>query len=105
MMPTLYMICWSFIIVAAFSAWRLQTWSQRILVTAVTLLVLFMSQSLFFSLTTSAGLNPSDALLSPEQFLQSGPFGWLALLIMPCGWLGPFVGFNLIQRFQGDSFQ
>ena len=104
-MPTLYMICWSFIIVAAFSAWRLQTWSQRILVTAVTLLVLFMSQSLFFSLTTSAGLNPSDALLSPEQFLQSGPFGWLALLIMPCGWLGPFVGFNLIQRFQGDSFQ
>jgi hypothetical protein len=97
-MPTLYMICWSIVIVAAFSVWRLQTWNQRMLVTAVTLLVLLVSQSLFFSLTTSAGLNPSDALLAPERFVQSGPFGWLALLVMPCGWLGPFVGFNLIQR-------
>lgn len=97
-MPTLYMIFWSFIIVAAFSAWRLQTWNQRLVVTVVTLLVLLVSQSLFVSLVTSAGLNPSDALLAPERFLQSGPFGWLALLVMPCGWLGPFVGFNLIQR-------
>lgn len=104
-MPTLYMIIWSFIIVAAFSAWRLQTWNQRVWVTAVTLLVLFMSQSLFLSLATSAGLNPSDALLASEQFLQSGPFGWLALLVMPCGWLGPFVGFNLIQRFQGENYR
>ena len=104
-MPTLYMICWSFMIVAAFSFWRLQTWNQRILVTAVTLLVLFMSQSLFVSLAASAGLNPGDVLLAPERFLQSGPFGWLALLVMPCGWLGPFVGFNLIQRFQGETYQ
>ncbi|VAW43434.1 hypothetical protein MNBD_CHLOROFLEXI01-2275, partial [hydrothermal vent metagenome] len=43
--------------------------------------------------------------LAPERFLQSGPFGWLALLVMPCGWLGPFVGFNLIQRFQGIGDQ
>ena len=97
-MPTLYMIFWSIIIVAAFSAWRLQTWNQRLVVTVVTLLVLLVSQSLFLSLASSAGLNPSDALLAPERFLQSGPFGWLALLVMPCGWLGPFVGFNLIQR-------
>ncbi|MEZ4593918.1 MAG: hypothetical protein R3D55_22660 [Chloroflexota bacterium] len=97
-MPTLYMIFWSIIIVAAFSVWRLQTWNQRLVVTVVTLLVLLVSQSLFLSLATSAGLNPSDALLAPERFLQSGPFGWLALLVMPCGWLGPFVGFNLIQR-------
>ena len=103
-MPTLYMICWSFIIIAAFSVWRLQTWNQRVLVTAVTLLVLLLSQSLFVSLATSAGLNPADALLAPEQFLQNGPFGWLALLVMPCGWLGPFVGFNLIQRFQGERY-
>lgn len=104
-MPTLYMICWSIIIVAAFSLWRLQTWNQRVLVAAVTLLVLLLSQSLFVTLATSAGLNPGDALLAPERFLQSGPFGWLALLVMPCGWLGPFVGFNLIQRMQGESFR
>lgn len=104
-MPTLYMIGWSIIIVAAFSVWRLQTWNQRLLVTAVTVLVLLLSQSLFLSLAASVGLNPSDALLAPERFLQSGLFGWLALLVMPCGWLGPFVGFNLIQRFQGESFQ
>jgi len=104
-MPTLYMIFWSIIIVIAFSVWRLQTWNQRLLVTAVTVLVLLLSQFLFLSLAASAGLNPSDALLAPERFLQGGPFGWLALLVMPCGWLGPFVGFNLIQRFQGGSFQ
>ena len=102
-MPTVYMICWSIIIVTAFSVWRLQNWNQRLLVTAVTLLVLFVSQSLFVSLATSAGLNPSDALLAPERFLRSGPFGWVALLVMPCGWLGPFVGFNLIQRLSPDS--
>ncbi|WP_420629482.1 hypothetical protein [Candidatus Leptofilum sp.] len=97
-MPTLYMIFWSIIIVAAFSVWRLRNWNQRLVVTVVTLLVLLLSQSLFVSLAASAGLNPSDALLAPERFLQRGPFGWLALLVMPCGWLGPFVGFNLIQR-------
>ena len=97
-MTTLYMIFWSIIIVAAFSVWRLRNWNQRLVVTVVTLLVLLVSQSLFVSLATSAGLNPSDALLAPERFLQNGPFGWLALLVMPCGWLGPFVGFNLIQR-------
>jgi hypothetical protein len=104
MMPTLYMFGWSVIIVAAFSVWRLQTWNQRLLVTAVTILVLLLSQSLFLSLATSAGLSPSDALLAPERFLQSGPFGWLALLVMPFGWLGPFVGFNLIQRFQIERY-
>ena len=97
-MPTLYMICWSIIMVAAFSVWRLQTWNQRLIVTAVTLLVLELSQSLFASLEASSGLNRSDALLAPERFLQNGPFGWLALLVMPCGWLGPFIGFNLVQR-------
>ena len=97
-MPTLYMIFWSIIIVAAFSVWRLRNWNQRLVVTVVTLLVLLLSQSLFVSLATSAGLNPSDALLAPERFMQGGPIGWLALLVMPCGWLGPFVGFNLIQR-------
>ena len=104
-MPTLYMIGWSIIIVAAFSVWRLETWNQRLLVTAVTVLVLLLSQSLFLSLTTSAGLNPGDALLAPERFLQSGPFGWLALLVMPFGWLGPFVGFSLIRRSQEESYQ
>lgn len=102
-MPTLYMICWSIIIVAAFSVWRLETWNHRLLVTAVTLVVLLVSQSLFVSLATSAGLNPGDVLLAPERFLQGGPFGWLALLVMPCGWLGPFVGFNLIQRLSADE--
>jgi hypothetical protein len=25
--------------------------------------------------------------------------GWLALLVMPCGWLGPMVGLHLVERW------
>jgi hypothetical protein len=99
-MPILYMTFWSIIMVIAMSVWRLHNWHQRAIVALVTLLVLILSQSLFVQLAITAGVDPSDALLAPERFLRSGPPGWLALLVMPCGWLGPFIGFNLIQRWQ-----
>jgi hypothetical protein len=38
------------------------------------------------------------ALQNPFAFLRGGLFGWLALVVMPCGWLGPIIGLNLIQR-------
>ena len=99
-MPILYMTFWSLVMILGLSIWRLPYWRERFTVTLITLLVLLITQTLFLQLTLSAGVDASDALLAPHRFLQSGPVAWLALLIMPCGWLGPFIGVNMVERLQ-----
>ena len=98
-MPVLYMILWSLVMIGGLSIWRLHDWRERTAVTVITFLVLLTTQSLFLQLTSAAGVDASDALLAPQHYLQSGPIGWMALLIMPCGWLGPFIGMNMIERW------
>jgi hypothetical protein len=44
------------------------------------------------------------ALMDPGAFVMSGPYGWLALLVMPCGWLGPILGLNLVERWQDGNW-
>ena len=99
-MPSMYMTFWTLMMVLVIGLWRLQEWRQRAFIMVVTLLILFISQTLFVQLAISAGLNPSDVFLAPERFLYTGPAGWLALLVMPIGWLGPFLGVNLLHRMQ-----
>lgn len=97
-MPTQYMLFWSVVMILAVGSWRLRQWSDVIFLGLVTLIVLFVSRTLFIHLTIAANLDPSMILQSPFIFLRAGPYGWLALLVMPCGWLGPIVGMNLVQR-------
>lgn len=99
-MPVFYMALWSMVIILAVGVWRLHSWRHVVGMTLVTLLVLLFSQSLFVQLSVSAGLDPSMALANPGLFLASGPYGWFALLVMPCGWLGPVLGLNLVTRWQ-----
>jgi hypothetical protein len=99
-MPFLYMTVWSLAMIVGLSLWRLHSWGERAAVTLITFLVLLVSQSLFMQFTFTAGLDARDALLAPQLYLQSGPVGWMALLIMPCGWLGPFIGLNMVERLQ-----
>ena len=99
-MPILYMLVWSLVMIIGLSIWRLQDWGERATVTLITFLVLLVTQSLFIQLTAAAGVNASDALLAPQRYVASGPVGWMALLVMPCGWLGPFIGMNLVERAQ-----
>lgn len=96
-MPTLYMTLWSSIIIVSVGAWRLRSWGKIFIVALVTALVLLISQSLFIQLALAAGVDPGVALSEPAAFLNKGPLGWLALLIMPCGWLGPIIGLNLVR--------
>ncbi len=98
-MPTFYMIFWSIMMIFALGIWRLRHWGQMLVVAGITALVLILSQSLFIQLSLSAGVDPSLVFISPTDFLLGGPLAWLALLVMPCGWLGPFIGFNLVQRW------
>ena len=102
-MPTLYMTFWCAVLIMAMGLWRLRSWGQIMVVTVITAFVLLLSQSLFIQLAVSASLEPSDALLVPERFLRAGPSGWLALLVMPCGWLGPIIGLSLVERRKYDE--
>lgn len=99
-MPIFYMTFWSIIVIFAVGIWRLRSWLGVLAVCLITVLVLMLTQSLFIQLTISAGLDPSMALVDPGAFLRRGPVGWLALMIMPCGWLGPVLGLNLVERWQ-----
>lgn len=100
-MPTLYMTLWSIVFIGAL-AWRLGSWGKLIGVMVVTAVVLIFSQALFMQLTINAGLDPSTVLINPAAFLNAGPLGWLALLVRPCGWLGPILGLNLVERWPGE---
>jgi len=96
-MPTQYMLFWSVIMILAIAVWHLRHWSDIIFIMFVTVFVLFISQTLFINLSLAANLDPSLALQDPFSFLRGGLYGWLALLVMPCGWLGPIIGLNLVQ--------
>ena len=97
-MPTQYMLFWSIVMILAIGMWRLRQWSDILFVALVTAIVLFISHTLFLNLSLAANLDPTLALQNPLAFLQGGLYGWLALLVMPCGWLGPIIGLNLVQR-------
>ena len=99
-MPTLYMTSWSVVMIGLLHLTRLRSWRDAITVLLITGLVLMISQALFLQFAMSANLDASMALLEPSQFITAGPYGWLALLVMPCGWLGPVIGINLVQRWR-----
>lgn len=100
-MLTLYMGLWSLIIIGALSLWRVRRPAQLIAILIVTMFVLLLSQTLFLQLSQIAGI-PIQNIdnLQPAQYLQHGLFGWLALLILPCGWLGPMIGLNAVKKWE-----
>lgn len=99
-MPTLYMTFWSVLMIGAMGLWRLRNLRRIMAVLGITAVVLLFSQTLFVQLALNAGVDPGLVLTEPYRFLASGPLGWLALLIMPCGWLGPVIGMKLVQYAQ-----
>lgn len=104
-MSITYMIIWSTLIIFAVGISRIRDIRQTVGVAVVTLLILIMSQTLTIQLAASVGLEPNLIFTAPELFVKSGPTGWLALLVMPCGWLGPIIGMNLIfGRFEEASY-
>ena len=97
-MSTIYMITWSTIIIFAVSIGRVRDIRQTFGIATVTVLVLILSQTLTAQLAASVGLDAGLIFSAPDMFLRSGPVGWLALLVMPCGWLGPMIGLNFVLR-------
>ncbi len=104
-MSVTYMITWTILIIFAVGFGRIRDMRQTFGIAAITLLILIMSQTLAAQLASTVGLAPDLIYSNPELFLMSGPVGWLALLVMPCGWLGPIIGMNLVsRRFENQAF-
>ncbi|MCA9937674.1 MAG: hypothetical protein KC418_03460 [Anaerolineales bacterium] len=97
-MLTTYMAMWSIVMIGAIALWRLRHPGQLLLISLVSLLVLLLSQTLFWQLSRSAGISPTTSLPDLAIYLQHGPVAWLALLVMPCGWLGPILGLSLVEK-------
>lgn len=97
-MPAFYMIFWSVVIILAIGLLGVRGWSQLVGLFAVTAVILFVSQTLFSHLSYSVGLHPTMGLSNPDYYLAQGPVGWLALLVMPWGWLGPLIGLHLVPK-------
>ncbi len=103
MIPT-YMVFWSIVMILFLSLTRIRNMAQIIVVTLITALVLIVSQALFAELSAAAGAYPGLVLSNPGYYINQGMVGWLALLVMPCGWFGPIIGLNLAQRWQRNMY-
>ena len=105
-MSVIYMISWSIVMTCAVGVGRIQDFRQTATVATVAALVLLMTQALAGQLAATVGLESSMIFVAPELFLQAGPAGWLALLVMPCGWLGPIIGMNFVRdRFEAMGLE
>lgn len=103
-MSTVYMITWSTIIIFAVGISRIKDIRQTAGVATIAALILILTQTLATQLAHSVGLEPHLIFSAPEMFFLRGPVGWLALLVMPCGWLGPIIGMNLVyRRYEGTE--
>ena len=96
----IYMALWSIAIIFLLGLTRVRNLAQIIVVTLVSALVLVVSQALFIELSATIGAYPGLIFSDPGYYLSQGMVGWLALLVMPCGWLGPMIGLHLAQRWQ-----
>ena len=99
-MLLIYMAFWSIFIILFMGLTRIRNLAQIIIASLITVLVLLLSQVMFTEFSVAAGLYPELALSNPNYFLMQGMMGWLALLVLPCGWLGPIIGLHLAQRWQ-----
>ena len=95
-MPTSYVLIWSFILIFVVGLWRWRNGRRLALGWGITAVVLFFAQGLFHHLADLAGVPPVSFPLT--AYLQSGPFGWLALLVLPCSWLAPVIALRLGRR-------
>ncbi len=97
-MPTIYMMIWSTVMILLLSIGRVRSVRRVLALVLVTAVTLFLADAIFLQLSLIAGLNPRTIADIPNTYLAQGPIAWLALLIMPCGWLGPIIGLNILRR-------
>lgn len=98
-MPTTYMLIWSIIFILIVGSFRIRHMGRVLGALIGSTLILGVAHALFTQLTASAGI-AATAVLTPSDYLAYGPFAWLALIVMPIGWLGPIISLNLMKDRQ-----
>jgi hypothetical protein len=101
----IYMAFWSIVIILFLGLTRIRNLAQFVIVVLISALVLIASQALFIELSLAAGATPNMVFSDPLYYFNQGMVGWLALLIMPCGWFGPIIGLYLAQRWQPNLYE
>lgn len=95
-MPTTYMLIWSIIFVLIVGSFRIHHLSRLLGALLGSALILGVAHLLFTQLSIAAGIE-ATVVLSPSDYLSYGPLAWLALMVMPFGWLGPIISLNLMK--------
>ena len=97
---SVYMVLWSLVMLGLLGAGRLRSWQQWLGAIAGTALILFISQALFAQFSLTVGVSPEHGFINPAAYLDKGLIGWIALLVMPCGWVGSLLSLNIVRRWQ-----
>lgn len=95
-MPTTYMLIWSIIFVLIVGSFRIRHMGRLLGALVGSAIILGVSHLLFTQLSLSAGIE-TTAVLTANDYLAYGPLAWLALMVMPFGWLGPIISLNLMK--------
>ncbi len=104
-MIPIYMVFWSIAVILFLGLTRIRNLAQIVMVALITALVLIVSQALFAELSAVAGAYPGLVSSNPSFYLNQGIAGWLALLVMPCGWMAPIIGLHLAQRWEANGYE
>ena len=100
-MPTTYMLIWSIIFVLIVGSFRIHHLSRLLGALLGSAVILAISHLLFTQLSIAAGIEATTTL-TPNDYLAYGPLAWLALMVMPFGWLGPIISLNLMKDRAAD---
>ena len=95
-MPTTYMLIWSILFVLIVGSFRIRHMGRLLGALLGSALILGAAHMLFTELSASAGIE-ATAVLTPNDYIAYGPLAWLALMVMPFGWLGPIISLNLMK--------
>lgn len=98
-MYPMYMAIWSFFMILVLSVFQLRRMGQVVAVMGVTTVTLILTHFLFVALSHSAGVALLPGFFNPVYYIEQGLVGWCALLVLPFGWLGPFIGLNLVRAW------
>jgi hypothetical protein len=99
-MMAVYMVFWAMVMLGLLGIGRLRNGQQWVVAVVGTALILMVSQTLFAQLSIFVGVAPLHGFVNPVSYLDKGLLGWMALLIMPCGWLAPILSLNMVRRWQ-----
>ena len=98
----IYMGLWSLVMVGLLGSGRFRAWQQWVVAVVGTALILLISQTLFVQLSAVVNIPPAYGFVDPVSYVGKGAIGWMALLIMPCGWLAPLISLNIVRRWQQE---